>query len=300
MKPEQSKSFQYSEKTKNRNHLFSNKQSLRPKGSFLKPIEIPFSIAARKILKGIMRLVVALRYQFHKVVPNANRLPWLKIAAAAALAFIVLRRDLQLNVNLQSPFKQQVSDDSESRTTTFSQAGSIAQPLSLEPAAAPTPPVDPFADLSSDDEATLRDKAYIRRFKDIAITEMEKYGIPASVKMAQGLLESNAGSSRLATKNNNHFGIKCFSKSCGKGHCSNFHDDHHKDFFRIYKSAWESWRSHSKMIANGRYKPLLKHGSTNYKAWAKDLKKLGYATDSRYTEKLIRTIEKYQLYHLDK
>ena len=136
------------------------------------------------------------------------------------------------------------------------------------------------------------------RFYFDTVTEMKKFGIPASVKMAQGLLESNAGTSKLATKNNNHFGIKCFSKSCGKGHCSNFHDDHHKDFFRIYKSAWESWRSHSKMIVSGRYKALLKHGN-DYKAWAQDLKELGYATDSRYTEKLVETIEKYQLYHLD-
>ena len=157
----------------------------------------------------------------------------------------------------------------------------------------------PFAALPSDNDSDKRAKAYIRRFSKVAVTEMHKYGIPASVKMAQGLLESAKGESPLSLNNNNHFGIKCFSKNCTKGHCSNYGDDHHKDFFRNYKSAWESWRAHSEMIVSGRYQKLLDNGN-DYKAWAKGLKKLGYATDKQYTEKLIQTIEKYKLYLLDK
>ena len=75
---------------------------------------------------------------------------------------------------------------------------------------------------------------YVKRFAQVAKTEMDKFGIPASITLAQGLLESNVGESRLSTNNNNHFGVKCFSRSCGKGHCSNFTDDSHKDFFRKY------------------------------------------------------------------
>jgi flagellum-specific peptidoglycan hydrolase FlgJ len=157
----------------------------------------------------------------------------------------------------------------------------------------------PFSALPSDTESDKKAKAYIRRFSKVAVTEMHKYGIPASIKMAQGLLESAKGESPLSTDNNNHFGIKCFSKQCGKGHCSNYGDDHHKDFFRNYKSAWESWRAHSEMIVSGRYKDLLDNGK-DYKAWAKGLKKLGYATDKQYPEKLIQTIEKYKLHLLDK
>ncbi len=140
---------------------------------------------------------------------------------------------------------------------------------------------------------------YVKRFAGVAQSEMKKYGIPASITLAQGLIESNAGESRLSVNNNNHFGMKCFSKKCGKGHCSNFTDDSHKDFFRKYKSAWESYRSHSKMLMGKRYKGLRKHGK-DYKAWAHGLKKAGYATDKKYAEKLIHIIEELNLQRFDK
>ena len=110
-----------------------------------------------------------------------------------------------------------------------------------------------------------KQKAYVDRFKDAALKEMEKYGIPASITLAQGLIESNCGESRLAKNNNNHFGIKCFSRTCKKGHCSNFTDDTHKDFFRKYKSSWDSYRSHSILLQKARYKGLYKLSKTDYK-----------------------------------
>lgn len=141
---------------------------------------------------------------------------------------------------------------------------------------------------------------YVERFAETAQTEMEKYGIPASITLAQGLLESNAGESPLAVKNNNHFGIKCFSRSCKKGHCSNFTDDSHKDFFRKYGSAWESFRGHSHLLRADRYKPLYKLPSDDYVGWARGLKKAGYATDKYYAEKLINLIEDLGLHAYDK
>ncbi|MEL6863388.1 MAG: glucosaminidase domain-containing protein [Bacteroidota bacterium] len=140
--------------------------------------------------------------------------------------------------------------------------------------------------------------AYVQRFAKVAQAEMAKYGIPASITLAQGLIESNAGASRLSNQNNNHFGIKCFSRSCRKGHCSNFTDDSHKDFFRIYKTAWESYRAHSLMLQGKRYQSL-KSLDKDYKAWAHGLKKAGYATDPRYAEKLIHIIEELQLHQYD-
>lgn len=140
---------------------------------------------------------------------------------------------------------------------------------------------------------------YVKRFAPIAQEEMRKHGIPASVKLAQGLLESDAGDSRLAVSNNNHFGIKCFSKECKKGHCSNFTDDSHKDFFRIYNNAWESYRAHSKFLEAARYQPLKKLGAKNYKGWATGLKAAGYATDPRYAEKLVAIIDALELYKYD-
>ena len=141
---------------------------------------------------------------------------------------------------------------------------------------------------------------YVKRFSKVAKTEMDKFGIPASITLAQGLLESNVGASRLATRNNNHFGIKCFSKRCGKGHCSNFTDDSHKVFFRKYKSAWESYRAHSKLLTAKRYRKLYQLRKTDYKGWAKGLKKAGYATDPKYAEKIIALIEDLNLHQYDK
>lgn len=138
---------------------------------------------------------------------------------------------------------------------------------------------------------------YVKRFAKVAQGEMHKFGIPASITLAQGLLESNAGKSPLASKNNNHFGIKCFSKKCKKGHCSNFSDDSHKDFFKVYPTAWDSYRAHSKFLQGRRYQHLLKE--TNYKSWANGLVKAGYATDQAYGKKLIRLIESLELYKYD-
>lgn len=160
-----------------------------------------------------------------------------------------------------------------------------------------------FATKNSSTEVTSKRKKqfnYIKRFAQVAQTEQEKYGIPASITLAQGLLESNVGESRLAVKNNNHFGMKCFSRTCGAGHCSNFTDDSHKDFFRKYNTAWESYRAHSKMLLGKRYKHLLDLDKKDYKNWAKGLKKAGYATDKRYAEKIINLIEDLKLYEYDK
>jgi flagellum-specific peptidoglycan hydrolase FlgJ len=149
-------------------------------------------------------------------------------------------------------------------------------------------------------ERKERQMEYIRRFGTIARTEMQKFGIPASIILAQGILESNAGNSRLAQNNNNHFGVKCFSQNCQKGHCSNFTDDSHKDFFRIYQSPWESYRAHSVMIKTKHYRVLLRYGTRDYRNWARGLKKLGYATDKHYAESLINTIEDLNLSQFDR
>ncbi len=140
---------------------------------------------------------------------------------------------------------------------------------------------------------------YIERFSPIAVEEMKKYGVPASITLAQGLLESNVGDSKLAVRNNNHFGIKCFSTNCVKGHCSNYTDDSHKDFFRVYKSDRESYRAHSTFLQRPRYKHLKKYGSKNYEKWAHGLKKAGYATDKKYAYKLIDIVKKLNLDRFD-
>lgn len=141
---------------------------------------------------------------------------------------------------------------------------------------------------------------YIRRFGAVAKVEMDKFGIPASITLAQGLLESNVGESKLASQFNNHFGIKCFERSCRPGHCGNHSDDSHKDFFRKYHTAWESYRAHSEFLQKERYQALFKLSKRDYKAWAHGLKKAGYATDEKYAYKLIELIEDLRLYEFDK
>ena len=142
--------------------------------------------------------------------------------------------------------------------------------------------------------------AYIERYAPVAVAEMQEFGIPASITLAQGLLESNIGSSRLATSSRNHFGIKCFSRTCKKGHCVNFTDDTHKDFFVKFKSVWESYRAHSKLLrSNARYKPLFRLDAADYQAWATGLSKHGYATDPKYAQKLIAIIRSLGLDRYD-
>lgn len=138
---------------------------------------------------------------------------------------------------------------------------------------------------------------YIKRFKVIAIQEQTKYGIPASVTLAQGILESASGQSTMAIKDNNHFGIKCHNKCLGC-RCANYADDDIYDMFRIFETAWESYREHSKILMGSRYKHLLK--CKDYKCWANGLQKAGYATSKRYAKNLINIIERYKLYQYDK
>ncbi len=154
---------------------------------------------------------------------------------------------------------------------------------------------------SLDKRASKRQKqlAYVKRFSNLAQGEQSTYGIPASIILAQGLLESDAGESPLSAEANNHFGIKCFSRSCRRGHCRNFTDDSHKDFFRVFPTAWESYRSHSLLLQGARYRGLKKLGDENYAAWARGLSKAGYATDKKYAEKLIHLIEDLELYQYD-
>lgn len=139
---------------------------------------------------------------------------------------------------------------------------------------------------------------YIGTYKDIAIRKMEEYNIPASITLAQGILESGNGLSELAKKSNNHFGIKCHSSWRGQ---KVYHDDDRRgECFRKYPSAEGSFNDHSKFLTNrGRYEFLFDLRRDDYKAWAKGLKKAGYATDRKYPKKLISFIENFELYKYD-
>lgn len=140
---------------------------------------------------------------------------------------------------------------------------------------------------------------YIDIYKDIAIKKQKEYKIPASITLAQGILESGSGNSTLARKANNHFGIKCHKTWSGKTY--RMDDDAKDECFRKYKKAEDSYRDHSLFLTQrGRYSFLFKYKTTDYKKWAYGLKKAGYATNPKYPQLLIRIIEKYNLSKYDK
>ncbi len=155
----------------------------------------------------------------------------------------------------------------------------------------------------SDDEVI--EWRYINLYRNMAISEMQRYGIPASIILAQALVESDAGRSVLAVRANNHFGIKCKSWwSGGKYYYADDDSDNSgrlaPSCFRIYDSPQASFEDHSIFLsASDRYTSLFTYGSQNYRAWAYGLQEDGYATDPNYASRIIRVIEKYRLYDLD-
>jgi len=141
-------------------------------------------------------------------------------------------------------------------------------------------------------------RTYIQTYSDVAIGKMQEHKIPASITLAQGILESAAGTSDLAVQANNHFGIKCHKSWTGK----TFHkdDDAKNECFRSYKTAMESFEDHSQFLKATRYADLFTLKITDYKGWAHGLKKAGYATSSEYAPRLIRIIEEYDLAAYDR
>lgn len=152
--------------------------------------------------------------------------------------------------------------------------------------------------ITSSSGLIVSENAYIQTYKDIAVSEMNRTGIPASITLAQGMIESDAGRSTLAREANNHFGIKCHNDWSGP---KVYHDDDRRnDCFRKYAKPEDSFYDHSDFLKTGsRYSFLFNLPSTDYKAWAHGLKKAGYATNPDYDNMLIRKIEEENLHYYD-
>ena len=256
-----------------------------------------FSEKIQRLIKGGQRLFAALEhrgdYLTFGMLTHIGGRTLLKVCILGIFMFLIFSDGLDFNLgkpifaSTNSTKEKMRTDKPVEKTNKNTTSASLSSGVSF--------------DLSPASPEELREqsvKSYIERFSNVAVAEMDKFGIPASITMAQAIIESRSGTSVLAARNNNHFGIKCFSKSCPEGHCSNFTDDHHKDFFRKFAKATDSWREHSQFLMKYRYHELLKFGK-NYKVWAKGLKDFGYATDSNYDKKLIAIVERYQLYKLD-
>jgi len=282
-----------------------------------------------KMNKSIVRIQHAAQRKMQSIQVQAEvyvRRYWFRAFLLGLALFLLESKDVSINLNLNSaqaslfdavPEEAYLEAETEATNVPRALNTSLLEsaPASVKKESPPVSKPDhnlanTFSNLSfsdakapSKDRASKRQKqlAYVKRFSAVAQTEMKKFGIPASVTLAQGLLESNVGESSLAIRNNNHFGIKCFSRNCRRGHCSNYTDDSHKDFFRTYKSPWESYRAHSLMLYhNKRYKHLFDLKSQDYKGWSYGLKKAGYATDPNYGEKIAGMIEDLDLHQYDK
>ena len=190
---------------------------------------------------------------------------------------------------------------------TFSILWSSCSLLKKEQKSAPltqiTKPAEPVKNsdkVSTTNSSSIKTPAesYIERFKNIAISEMNGSGIPASITLAQGILESGNGNSRLAKEANNHFGIKCSTE--WKGETILQDDDNKDDCFRVYQSPEESFRDHTEFLKRKRYAPLFELDKNDYRGWANGLKTAGYATNPRYAELLISLVERYDLSRFDR
>jgi LysM repeat protein len=156
----------------------------------------------------------------------------------------------------------------------------------------------PLSILYGQNGSNISVEEYISTYKDLAIDDMKKYGIPASIKLAQGILESGSGNSELAKKANNHFGIKCHKGWTGK--TFRMDDDKKNECFRKYRDPKDSYRDHSVFLTTrDRYSGLFELQTDDYRGWAYGLKAAGYATNPRYPELLIRIIEENRLYQYD-
>lgn len=232
------------------------------------------------IFKGLMKPIMAAKatlYRNTTIQPIIKQIPWIPLGLIVLTGTILMYKDLNFNLNLRAP---------ASGGGMGNMGGSaVAQPMSGSDAAM-------FGSWQEQ-----KNREYIQKYSSLAISEMETYGVPASILLAQGLIESKAGENAAATLNNNHFSIKCFSKKCRKGHCSNLEQVGHKAFYRKYSTIKESWRAHSLLITTGKYRHLTKY--SDYQSWANGLEQTNYHGAKDYAKRLIELIQYYGLQKLD-
>ncbi len=257
-----------------RGPVTSRQQGVRRDYDYIALQDITLSVILKHIWLGILKIWVVLKFYFHRYTAGAFkgiRISWYKVALGAFLLFIVLKKDIQFSINMRAP----------GASTEAGQAEGEVRPVKLD---ANKFSLGEFFRIGDKKEAAApplvdaeQARAYIRRFSRVAQVEMQKFGIPASIKMAQGILESRAGQCAAAKTDNNHFPAQLADQR--------------------FNSAWESWRAHSQYL-RAEYDGLFNLGSS-YKKWAKGLEKVGYNDSDNYSGQLIDLIEQYQLYLLD-
>jgi len=249
--------------------------------------EITWQQLLKKLLVAIKVPFIAAKHQFMTKAKSSIQnyfstrpFPWFRLALVLLFLYAFFQKDLQFNINLGGPntLSEETTDaSSKLMVGGFSQTVKHTSPI--------------ITGVTLDDGAV---KAYINRFKKVSVVEMNKFDIPASIKMGQALLASHAGTNSLANQYNNHFAITCVDGA----NCESFQIGNQSAMVKTYQSAWESWRNHSQLLSTSKYAPLKAY-KKNYKKWAKGLEAAGFSQANNYSQQLIQIIEKYQLYQLD-
>lgn len=275
MKADQSKDYYIKEKATYQGSLFTENRKMQHGAEYQFIPSFSISRLFHKLVVGLKKLLIALRYQFSRYtynLPMEGRLPWFKIGLALLVVFILTKKDIQFSFNLKAPMASLADDPQNGAMRNAVDNFGVAQPISLK-----KEPRYQYKSAAIDQLESEKVKTYIKQYAKVAVTEMEKFGVPASIKMGQAILASWAGKHNATKKENNHFGLLLDGNS--------------------FDSASENWRAHS-VLLQSEYGELFKNG-TSYKKWAKGLKKEGYTKEKQYDQKLIEVIETYQLYLLD-
>lgn len=251
--------------------------------------EITWQQLLLKILVALKVPFVAAKHQLMTTTKSSIKnyfssrpFPWFRLALVLLFVYAFFQKDLQFNINMGAP-----NILSEEATSSASKLMVGGFPQAVKHTETKT-----RSTITHLNDKTV--EAYINRFKRIAIVEMNKFDIPASIKMGQALLASHAGTNSLASQYNNHFAITCKEGA----NCENFQIGNQSAMVKNYPSAWESWRNHSQLLSTSKY-ASLKGYKKNYKKWATGLETAGFSQANNYSQQLIQVIEKYQLYQLD-
>ena len=231
---------------------------------------------------------------------------WFNLAVVAFLLFIFLKKDLSFQVQLNAPAKvnqpvtpkekdqvtPQVNNSKKAYTEKQPKKASLFDKFEFPFIGRASKKVDPTYEFNKVDETTKL--AYLKRFAHVAVSEQKKFGIPASITLASGLLHSFAGQRAITKSGNNHFGIKCTTDWEGEM------IDRQGNCYRKYANAWTSFRDHSQYLTSDQFKALRSLDPLDYKAWAKVLEKEDFSNFDQLSYHLISIVNEYQLHELDR
>jgi len=258
-------------------HLYQRQQKMKQGSDYISLEDITLGMVLRKLRYLLVHKVwVLIKYQFHRLtfgMFEQVRFPWFKLGFLALAIFVLTQKNLHFTIDMQAPLAGMLKGGETAQSGTNEEMN-LAQAVNLrEEKKSVYPPI------AVEDLNTRKVQAYIDRFAKVAQVEQQKFGIPASIKMAQGILESHASQLAETRATNNHFGLPM------AGHA--------------YNSAWENWRLHSEWLtrADSPFAELKNHGM-NIEKWANGLQELNYSQDPAYAEKLLKIIRLYQLEQL--